>query len=197
MLEMIYFERSCYVSVNILLLYFLLSWHVASECDTHVYHILLFRRHFPFSATYTTLNFTWAWRPTTAITNGNGKTTNTSMLPGLKDRAQMGSPGRDCPHGGPYIMQQAWQEFLHFSPLISLTHVSMNQHTIIGVYRSSRRVGRDQLRTCEQSFALTQPSKVASRQSQRNLLFAHLQLSQLLAPAFMATRRILELNHLP
>lgn len=142
MLEMIYFERSCYVSVNILLLYFLLSWHVASECDTHVYHILLFRRHFPFSATYTTLNFTWAWRPTTAITNGNGKTTNTSMLPGLKDRAQMGSPGRDCPHGGPYIMQQAWQEFLHFSPLVFLTHVSMNQHTIIGVYRSSRRVDR-------------------------------------------------------
>ena len=75
----------------------------------------------------------------------------------------------------------------------------MNQHTIIGVYRSSRRVDRrrDQLHTCEQSFALTLPSKVALRQNQRNLLFAHLQLSQLLAPAFMTTRRILELNHLP
>jgi hypothetical protein len=38
------------------LLYVLFPWHVASACDTHVDHILFFRRHFPFPASYTTLN---------------------------------------------------------------------------------------------------------------------------------------------
>ena len=54
MLEVNYLNNVTYESTFFALCSF--PWHVASACDTRVDHILLFRRHFPFSATYTTLN---------------------------------------------------------------------------------------------------------------------------------------------
>lgn len=71
-------------------------WHLASACDTRVYHILLFRRHFPFSATYTTLNLLEHGdpQPQSQQEMGNDKHVHATWIEGSRTN---GKPGMRLP----------------------------------------------------------------------------------------------------
>ena len=71
MLEVNYLNNVTYESTFFALRSF--PWHVASACDTRVDHILfIIQETLSFFGNLHNIKLTWAWRPTTAITTGNG-----------------------------------------------------------------------------------------------------------------------------